>query len=157
MLPFITHSTQKIMDFVKIILATLLGTTVMTLFSYIISEAFRKLFKEPVLLNILIDRAGIAEIHDSRKNIIGWVLHFLVGLLFVIIYDRIWAWTTLEPSWTTGLIFGAVSGLVGIGAWMTMFAIHPREPRIHFKEYYLQLFFAHILFGLGATAVYLYL
>jgi hypothetical protein len=144
------------MDFIKIILATLVGTTVMTLFSYAVSEAFRKLFKEPVLLNILLDRAGIVNINDSRKNGLGWMLHFLVGLLFVIIYDRIWALTPLEPSWTIGLIFGALSGVVGIISWMIMFKIHPNEPNIHFKEYYLQLFFAHILFGLGATAVYLY-
>lgn len=142
------------MDILKILLATLIGTSVMTLFSYAMSEAFRKLFKEPVLLNLLVDRAGIAEIHDSRRNLLGWVLHFLVGLTFVILYDRIWAWTELEPSWTTGLIFGAISGITGILAWMTMFALHPHEPRIDFKKYYLQLFFAHVLFGLGATAVY---
>lgn len=145
------------MDILKILLATLIGTSVMTLFSYLMSEAFQKLFKEPVILNLLVDRAGIAEVPDSRRNLLGWVLHFLVGLTFVIIYDRIWAWTELEPSWTTGLIFGAVSGIIGILAWMTMFALHPREPRIDFNDYYLQLFFAHVLFGLGAAAVYLYL
>lgn len=145
------------MDIIKILIATLIGTSLMTLFSYAVSEAYRKLFKEPVLLNLLLERAGIVNIADSRKDAIGWILHFLIGLAFVIIYDRIWAWTDLEPSWLNGLIFGAVSGIVGILSWMIMFALHPREPRIDFKLYYWQLFFAHIIFGLGATAVYLYL
>lgn len=145
------------MDIIKILIATLIGTSLMTLFSYAVSEAFRKLFKEPVLLNLLRDRAGMVDISDARKDAFGWILHFLVGLAFVIIYDRIWAWTDLEPSWLNGLIFGAVSGVVGILSWMTMFALHPREPKNDFKHYYWQLFFAHIIFGLGATAVYLYL
>lgn len=144
------------MDFLKIFLAALVGVIVMTLFSYTISTAFRKLFKEPVLLNLLLDRAGIVRISDVHKNMLGWILHFFIGLIFVILYDRIWAWTTLEPSWINGLIFGVVNGIVGMPGWWLLFKIHPNEPKIDFKNYSWHLFIAHILFALGATAVYLY-
>lgn len=144
------------MDWSKILLAALIGTTLMTLFSFFVSDTTRKMFKEPVLLNILLDRTGLVNINDSLRNVLGYILHYLVGIVFVIGFDLAWAYTALDPNWASGILLGAVAGLVGILIWVITFKIHPHEPKIHFKEYYLQLFFAHILLALGATAVYMY-
>ena len=77
------------MEFIRIIIATILGTTMMTAFSYLISSTFNKLYKEPVLLNYLLQFLGI-NMRDNVKRLAGWVIHYIIGLLFVVIYDILW-------------------------------------------------------------------
>ncbi len=74
------------MDLIKILVAAIAATFAMTGFSYVISEAYQKLFKEPELLNKIIQRLGI-DLQESTKKISGWILHYAIGVLFVIIYD----------------------------------------------------------------------
>jgi hypothetical protein len=51
----------------------------------------------------------------------------------------------------TGLILGAACGLIGILVWETVFRVHPSPPRIDLKNYYRQLFIAHLIFGTVAA------
>lgn len=141
------------MDIVKILVSALAATITMTGFSYLISAAYKKLFKEPVLLNKILERLGI-DVQDGPKKAAGYILHYLIGVLFVIGYDLLWRYTTLDPTWFCGIIFGIFSGIIGIGGWMTIFRLPDMPPRVHFKEYYIQLFIAHIIFALTAVAVY---
>jgi len=141
------------MEILKIILATIVATATMTAFIYYVSKRFHKLFKEPVLLNIILSALG-AEMVPERKNAWGWAIHFMIGLLFVVAYHLIWHFTDIDPTWFTGLIFGIISGLIGIFSWFFLFKLPPNPPKIHFKQYYLQLFIAHILFSLSVIAVY---
>ncbi|HEU4496803.1 MAG TPA: hypothetical protein VFR70_07100 [Flavobacterium sp.] len=141
------------MEVCKICIATLVGTTIMTAFSYLVSESFKKLFKEPVLLNLLIAKSEL-NISPERKNILGWLIHYAIGLSFVIAYHLVWKHTEIDPTWFSGLIFGIVSGFIGIASWHFMFRLSKNPPQIHFKEYYIQLFIAHIFFALGVVATY---
>jgi len=141
------------MEAVKILLAAIVGTILMTAFSYLMSEAFHKLFKEPVLLNKLLQRLGVKLPH-GQLSIVGWLIHFVIGLLFAFLYELFWKYTDADPTWGCGLILGAISGIVGILAWMIMFRLPESPPKVKFSEYYLQLFFAHIVFALGVIAVY---
>jgi len=52
------------------------------------------------------------------------------------------------------LIFGIISGFIGILSWFLMFKIPVEKPKIKFKHYYIQLFIAHIFFALTIIAVY---
>ena len=141
------------MEIFQILIASFIGTVVMTAFSYYISERFNELFKEPVLLNLVISSLKI-ELIAKRKSAIGWCIHFLIGLLFVIGYHMIWIFSDIDPTWFCGLIFGIISGFIGIISWHFMFKLGENPPKIKFKEYYTQLFFAHILFALAVVAVY---
>ena len=141
------------MEILTIIIATLVGTTLMTAFSYLMSGAYRKTFKEPVLLNYVIQLCGIT-LNDRNRSVVGWLIHYLLGLTFVIAYHFIWKYGLLDMSWQSTLILGAVSGIIGIIGWVIIFSLPSKEPRVAFTSYYIQLFFAHIVFAIGVVLVY---
>lgn len=136
-----------------ILLATLAATSSMTAFSYLVSEAYRKLYKEPVLLQFLMTRFHF-NLSPREKTIVGWIIHYTIGLLFVIAWYVLWNYGLFELTWLSGLIYGCVIGLIGIGGWVFMFMLADYHPQIDFKGYYLQLFFAHIIFGWTTWAVF---
>lgn len=141
------------MEILKVLLATIAGTSVMTAFSYFLSESFNKLWKEPVLLNLVISKSKI-ELTPERTNIFGWAIHYTIGLAFVLAYNWIWTTTEVDPTWFCGLIFGIISGFIGIISWYFLFKLPDEKPKIKFKHYYLQLFIAHILFAFTVISVY---
>lgn len=141
------------MELLQILLASIIGTVVMTGFSYYMSEQFNALFKEPVLLNLVTSSAKI-EVNPKRKSALGWIAHFVIGLVFVVCYHLIWKYSDFDPTWFCGLIFGIISGFVGIFSWHFLFKLGDNPPKVKFKKYYLQLFFAHILFALAVVGVY---
>ena len=141
------------MEILKIIIATIAGTSVMTAFSYLASESFNKLWKEPVLINLVLSRAAI-NVSPSRKSALGWIIHYVIGLAFVISYHLLWKYYEIDPTWFCGLILGIGSGFIGVISWYFLFMLPTEKPKIKFKQYYLQLFKAHILFALTVVAVY---
>jgi hypothetical protein len=144
------------MDFytiLQIIIVSIAATSAMTLFSYVISASFRELYKEPVLLTFLLTQLKL-ELSPGTKKILAWLIHYIIGLLFVIGYHLLWIYNILDLSVLTAIILGAISGIIGILGWVIMFKIARYKPAIDFKGYYIQLFFAHVIFGLVATATY---
>ena len=141
------------MEIVLILLATVAATSLMTAFSYMVSEAFRELYKEPLLLQYLMTRFKIG-IKGTMKVIAGWTLHYFIGLLFVLIFHLLWKSGLIEISWLVGLIYGTIIGIIGIGGWVVMFILSNYKPRIDFKGYYLQLFIAHMIFAMTIILVY---
>jgi len=127
----------------------------MTAFSYIISIVRGKQFREPVLLNKVLDRWTDMYLTPHSSNPAGWALHFFVGFIFVVIYHLLWTYTEIEITWWSAVLMGAISGLVGIGIWMFTFVIHPNQPKVDFFGFFAQLFFAHVFFGLGAWVGYM--
>ena len=141
------------MEIGMIILATVAATSLMTAFSYTISEAFRELYKEPLLLQYLMTRFNLG-IKGTMKVLAGWTLHYFIGLLFVLIFHFLWKAGFFEITWLTGLIYGAIIGITGIAGWVVMFILSNYKPRIDFKGYYLQLFIAHVIFAMTVVLVY---
>lgn len=138
----------------KIIAGTIIGTSVMTLFSYIMSYVMDKQFKEPLLLNILLQRSQFLK-ETTVPPISGWIIHYGMGSIFVTIYHFIWSLPPFEPTYSSGSLLGFISSFVGIATWSFVFNIHSNPPSIDFKAHYLQLIISHVLFGLGATLGYL--
>lgn len=134
-----------------ILITTLASTTTMTLFSYVVSASFKDLYKEPVLLQYVMDRLSI-EPDKKYQAFIGWFLHYFIGLLFVTAYF-ILAWLDFyKITWLSGIIFGAIGGIIGIIGWAIMFRVSGRIPVIHPSAYFMQLFIAHLIFGLTSIA-----
>ena len=129
--------------------AALIATTLMTIFSYCVGAIRKKKFLEPGLLNDLLIRLKNKMIM-RLVPMAGWIIHYLVGLIFIVVYQGYWAKSTSGPSIINCIVLGALSGVIGICGWKLAFHIHPDPPRIDFKEFYAQLFFAHIIFGVGA-------
>jgi hypothetical protein len=86
---------------------------------------------------------------------LGWLIHYVVGFFFIFLYQVYWTASDSHPTVINGIMLGAVNGVIGICGWKFSFALHPNPPSIDFKEYYMQLFFAHVIFGVTATAVFI--
>ncbi|MCP2025507.1 hypothetical protein L1276_000647 [Flavobacterium sp. HSC-32F16] len=138
---------------IQLLLVSIAATSAMTWFSYAMSKSFRELYKEPVLLAFVIDKLKLNLSKQSKKTW-GWLLHYIIGFLFVLGYHIIWVKDILAISPLNALLLGIISGLIGIISWVFMFKITHHQPPIDFKGYYIQLFFAHIIFAIVATALY---
>lgn len=141
------------MVFMQLLISTIIATSVMTIFSYAISSRFGELYKEPLLLAYLISKTQLI-VSDTLKNVLGWVIHYLIGFLFVLGYHLLWKYHILPLNLEIGILLGAISGIIGILGWTLMFKTANNEPDIDYKGYYFQLFFAHILFALTAVLIY---
>jgi len=137
----------------EIVTSALLATSAMTAFSYIFSYILNGNFKEPQLLNYLIANFPSNNLTICREHIYGWFIHFLIGGLFVIIFKIISAFYAVNLSFLTGAVFGIVAGLIGIGGWAIGFSLHPKPPSINKALFYLQLIFAHLVFGIVMVSV----
>ncbi len=131
----------------QIISVGIVATIAMTLFSYIFSYLANDNYKELQLLNYLIEALPSVKIAICREHILGWTIHFSIGILFVAIYSLLQIYTEIDFSILSGSIFGFVAGLVGIGGWSMGFVLHPFPPKINKLLFFIQLLFAHLVFG----------
>ena len=144
------------MKILKVLSAGVLGTTLMTAYSYALAAKKSKKFEEPVLLNKLTRRIAPARwLKPGNENATGWLLHYAVGILFSIGFDQLWSKSQIRPSPKSALLLGGAAGLVGISVWKGTYMLHPNPPRdIDLKSYYGQLMVAHLIFGLFAMLGY---
>ncbi len=137
----------------KIFVPAIAATSAMTIFSYLISKSKDDNFREPEILKELIQRfpKGLSK---TSAEIIGWSTHYAIGVLFVIFFNELWKETKVKPSFTSGAILGAFSGLAGIAGWQIIFDTHPNPPAKNLKKYFRHLFIAHIVFGIFSAVTY---
>jgi hypothetical protein len=135
---------------VKIALAGIMGTNVMTLFSYLVSALAKENFSEPDHLSTMINRLA-PGISKKWLKVAGWGAHYAVGILFAAVYAELWENGTIKPSVKNGLMIGVLSGAIAVLIWKATFKVHPLPPWIDFKNYYLQLVPAHVVFAVIAT------
>lgn len=141
------------MDIAKILSGSIGGTSLMSLFSYLISDSKHKNFKEPEILGELLNRIA-PDLSEKQANLAGWALHFGAGAAFTTIYDQIWEKTSIKPDIKSGAIMGAISGLIGIAVWRATIAMHPNPPIKNYTAYYKHLILAHVFFGIAAAESY---
>lgn len=139
--------------FIQLLIVSITATSAMTAFSYAASKKFRKLYKEPVLLSYIL-RIFRMHLTKNSEDTLGWILHYSIGFAFVLIYHFLWINDILEITVVNTLLLGILSGMAGVLGWMIIFRITNHQPVIDFKGYYMQLFFAHIIFSIAATATY---
>lgn len=137
----------------QILTASIFATTAMTAFSYAFSYISKGNFKEPQLLNYLIDKLPNNESHISREHVVGWLIHFTIGVFFVLIFRLIVDLYAIDLSFQNGIIFGVLAGFSGCVVWGLAFALHPNPPAIKKALFYFQLIFAHIIFGVVMIVV----
>lgn len=143
------------MKLVKILIAGIVGTSFMTLYSYAMSKKEKQQYVEPVLLNKLIGRSeNLPDIENEETHPAGWLAHYGVGILFVMAYWLIWRKALQSPGLTKALVIGAFSGGVAIAAWKIMFASNANPPKNNRYGYHRQLFYAHLIFSALALAGY---
>jgi hypothetical protein len=139
-------------EFKKILSSGIIGTSAMTIFSYLVSELMSENFREPEIMTTLIKNLLLTA--KQYSPYLAWSLHYIIGFSFVLIYVRLWDNNKLKPNIETGLFLGAVTGIVGIIGWYFTLKIHPNPPIINLKHFFILLFFAHIVFGIFAVIGY---
>jgi hypothetical protein len=139
----------------KIILAAVFGTSIMTLFSYVLSEVYRKLFKEPVLLTAVLSGIHFKASND-KKHVVAWLIHYGIGLVFTAVYDYLIRNDLLKVTLIDTFVFGTVIGIIGIVGWQLLFKISTYSPKSSAAavSYYSQLFMGHLLFAFSLFSVY---
>jgi hypothetical protein len=136
------------METLQIIFATgMLSTLAMTMFSYGLSYISGNKFEEPQLINILFSRSSIFSDSIAREHVLGWAIHFIIGILFVICFKVLLQFDVLHINLLVGILFGAISGIFGAIVWAIALALHPNPPKMNRTGYLLQLIPAHIIFG----------
>ncbi len=125
----------------------------MTTYSYFVSISFKKLFKEPIMLNFILDGAGIS-LKGRWKKIGGWLAHYCIGFAFVLLYESIWRYTDVKFGFASGALFGFVSGFIGIAFWWLSYRLPDGNPHIPSKHYAIQLFVGHIIFAIAVVVAF---
>lgn len=138
------------------ILPGIVGTSFMTGYSYGLSAAKQRNFKEPEILGKLIYRL-FPEIKELPAQVTGWTLHFLVGVGFSSLYAYGWGERLMKPNLKNALLLGTASGIIAMVVWKSVLKSHPLPPATDFKKYYYQLLPAHIIFAAFATVSYNFL
>ena len=135
------------------LIAGISGTSFMTLFSYLMSEIDGENFSEPERLGQLA-KGLLPMLTKEEKLVTGWAAHYMVGLLFAMVYVELWSRKKIKPTVANNLLLGAVSGVIAVAVWKTTFKMHPLPPGLSFNKYYLQLIPAHVVFALFAGLGY---
>jgi hypothetical protein len=149
-LPLGIKNNTKAMHTKSIVTAALTGTTVMTLFSEIVSKLKGSSYNEAQILGELLNR--ITPLSKKQAEIAGWVGHYAVGIAFAGVYAAYLEQTESKPTLLNSITYGALSGLAGAGIWHATFKAHPNPPGVDLKTYYKQLVLAHVIFGITAGA-----
>lgn len=136
----------------KVLHSAFLGTTFMTLFSYLFSAITRDNTREPELLGKMVHRLQ-PKLGRRQSQATGWVIHYAVGVLFVEIYAQFWD-RSVDANKKSGLVFGGLSGIAAILIWKFTLTIHPFRPAVNFKTFAINLFLAHLIFGLSSVIGY---
>ncbi|MCH4822113.1 hypothetical protein ML462_02920 [Gramella lutea] len=140
------------MELFQVILAGVLGTVLMTAFSYFLSKVRSRQFKEPKLLNMILRRSSHEHMNPSNNSFIGWVVHFSIGIILMTLFYLFHLIFSFRISFLSIFLYGIITGAMAILSWHLMFYISPRPPDVNLNEFYIQLFIAHVLFAAGAIA-----
>jgi len=138
------------MSGIKIIAAGIAGTFVMTLFSKILSRTEKENFDEPEILSKLYCRLDNRYLPSDRDRMVGYSLHYGVGVLFNLVYVKLLNTHKRDTSLAEELFIGVASGIIGVSIWQVTLILHPDPPRLSWKDFYKQLIVAHIFLSVTA-------
>lgn len=135
------------------IIAWLISVLMMTSFSVLISYISKKEYREPTLLSKLIS-GNNKDVKETSGNLfLGYLIHFAIGGVFIIIYILLYRYIEQISSIFWTLLVGLLFGGMGIFGWILLLEITKNPPKIHYKGFFLQLIFAHIIFCLSAMLI----
>ena len=86
---------------------------------------------------------------------LGGAIHFTMGILFAMIYAAFWSVGIGSPTWWWGIIFGAIHGMLVIGALFVLMRVHP-QLSASFKGLPVMaaILLNHLVFGVVVALVY---
>ena len=115
-----------------------------------------------------IDFVGLlGTLFSTRENrIVGWVMHFALGILFAVIYAAVWSLGIMSPGVTEGLVLGIAHWLITGFLIGLLSAIHvgihsgaAKDPGRYLRNLDASMGFfgglmSHLIYGLTVGLVY---
>lgn len=137
------------MNITAAIIAGLVGTAVMTGLMYM----------APMMgmpkMDIIGMLGAMFTSNEGAARVIGVILHFMLGVIFALIYAWLWSMGIGAATWWWGLIFGAVHGVVAMIMMPLMIRMHPRPPAMQMGPMLMMgLLLGHLVFGLVVVLTY---
>lgn len=147
------------------VLVGLVATLVMTVLMYAANITGMVKMDIPLMLGTTVAEPG------NTARLIGLGVHFMMGVIFALIYAALWSGTGIAPSAATGLLFGLVHGLAAGVAMGAMPVMHPRmsatsspegktlpSPGVFALNYGVMaaagVLMLHLVYGLGIGLLY---
>lgn len=135
------------MDF---IIPGVVAVIAMTVFSALYNYFTKDEFREPNLLTQIFKKL-FQRTSDRRLFVFGWIAHFLIGYLFLGLYEVAWWWLATPRTLDIAILFGLASGFLGIVGWELMFKVVSFKKEFSYGHYYFHLVLAHIVFSMVAV------
>ena len=135
-----------------IIAEGLVGTTLMTLFMYVLTYLTHRTLKVVHILGTMLTFSTSPSGQLSRRPLaieIGAAAHYTVGVLFSYCFHLLWYMGIGQPDSLHMLLFGLAFGLFGSTVWYLFFKVHPNPPKVYLRPYLFSLLPAHIIFASG--------
>ena len=133
------------MEVRKTLNSAIVATSAMTAFSYLASWLIKQNFKEPKLLGDMLEPT-LPHRAKALSTPGGWAAHYCFGLTWSLMLIEYIKAANIKNSAENGLIIGSVGGLTAIACWKFLFDSHPCPPKTHRRNFYAQLFLAHLIF-----------
>lgn len=143
------------MELISAIAAGISGTFVMTMFMNLMSHLTGYDLRVPGILGSMITMKTKPSGKASRSSTTmtwGNIAHYVIGIVFAIIYQQILKINGMPFTWMNGLVFGFFAGIVAVIYWFTFIKLHPLAPAVKLKYYLISIFIAHIFLGAGIYA-----
>jgi hypothetical protein len=103
------------MNIVGAIVAGIVGTAV---FSMVLELGPRMGMPKMDIVGML------GTMFEKENRLLGWMMHFMMGIVFALLYAFLWSNGILAPTWFGGIVYGAVHWVI-VGVMMGMI------PMIH--------------------------
>lgn len=134
----------------NILLPSVVATSLMTLFSYLASNYKRKNFREPNLLGKIEKKQ--MQVPEPLAQPAGWATHYAVGVVMMLLYELYKKAAPGQKPAVKTIGFGSIAGLGAIIAWKLLFKALPARSWRYHKQFYQQIFVAHLIYALVAAA-----
>lgn len=142
--------------FFELVFISIIATSGMTLFSYALSSLKKQQFREPQLLNTILNDSSIITISFNKNHGLGWLIHYTIGLIFTVLFYFLYKINWLELDALPTFLFGIGIGLVGVIGWKSMFSVFKSIESIPLGKFYFHLVLAHLTFAISLTVSFIY-
>lgn len=144
----------------SLLVSAIVGTCLMTGFSYATSSLFSRNFRMPEILNDLVfsgSKSGERRISGKIKRISAWILHFFISYLLAVLIIIMSGSFHMYSNILSGVIWGFFTGVIATAGWQILFIIFDQKKiafRVNLFRYTIHLLAAYIIFGISITLMY---
>lgn len=137
------------------ILAGIIGTSVMTVYVYLIAWITgARLGVIHILASVLNERPGID--YSTKHLIVAGFVHYLIGVLFALTYLQLVVLEVASIATVSAIIYGLLIGSLAVLVWRLTFALRGKPAEVPLKTYLLSIGSGHIVFSLTIIQVFEY-